>query len=285
MPKEVRPMCCIRLSFFALLWKIVTGQRFFVGARLHRKRAFCALGRGLFIAGLVALNLIFAPGVALAEGPASKRQAIPMRLIIPSIAVDSEIEPVGSYIVEINGQKYRQWDTSDNQVGWHNRSARLGQAGNTVLAGHSDIFAMVFQNLRQLEPGEVVYVASGDQVYRYIIVEVLEVQEAGVSLTQRVANGRLISATDDERLTLITCSRSGATHRIVVVARPVDVSPIVHNLAKFAASRAISVATETPRPAETEAIPPAGGTPTLASAPLPLPVDSEPGLRLKRLVY
>jgi LPXTG-site transpeptidase (sortase) family protein len=278
-------MCCMLWSFFALLWNFFTDQTFFVGARLHRKRAFYGLGRSVLVAGLVALNLVFASGTALAEGPASKKSAIPTRLIIPSIAVDSEIEPVGSYVVEINDQKYRQWDTSINHVGWHNRSARLGQAGNTVLAGHSDIFAMVFENLRRLEPGEAVYVTSGDQVYGYIISEVVEVQEAGVSLAQRVANGRLISDTEDERLTLITCSRPGATHRIVVVARPVDVSPVVHNLAQFAASNALAIAAEA-RPAVTELVEPADdGTPAFASASLPLPVDSEPGLWLKRLVY
>jgi hypothetical protein len=28
---------------------------------------------------------------------------------------------------------YRQWNTADDSVSWHNQSAKLGQLGNTVL--------------------------------------------------------------------------------------------------------------------------------------------------------
>ena len=277
-------MRCILLSFFSWFWKVISDHIFRKIANHHRRRAFCVLGRGAIIAGLLAVSALHTAGTALAEGPASKPSAIPMRLIIPAIAVDSEIETVGSHIVDINGRKYRQWDTSDNLVGWHNRSAPLGHRGNTVLAGHSDIFSMVFQNLGQLEPGQTVYVATGETIHRYIITEVLEVQEAGVSLAQRVANGRLISTTDDERLTLITCSRPGSTHRMVVVAHPAGMLPIVHHQSELTAPHTADVATET-EPVLTHINRPAAGRAPSSWPVFRLPMPSDQGLWLKNLVY
>ena len=128
--------------------------------------------------------------------------------------------PVDRKVVVINGRPYKQWDTADNEVGWHNLSARPGQAGNTVLAGHSDVYAQVFRNLEAVKVGDEVIVRSGEQAYRYIVTARLLVQERGVSLQQRIKNARLIAPTDDERVTLITCANPGATHRLVVIALP-----------------------------------------------------------------
>lgn len=172
---------------------------------------------------IMAFGLTFAPAfITSADAPALSI-ASPTHLFIPSIGLDSAVIPVGWTPVVINGQMYGQWDTADNQVGWHNLSATLGQVGNTVLAGHSDINSMVFQNLEQVIIGDEITVVSGadQQAYRYRVTQKVLVQEVGVSLETRIQNAQWIAPTNDERLTLVTCSRPGATHRLIVVAYPV----------------------------------------------------------------
>jgi LPXTG-site transpeptidase (sortase) family protein len=175
----------------------------------------------LFIILMTGLTIAFT-GVVLADEPAATDASrIPTRLVISTINLDTPVIPVGWKPVVINGQTYGQWETADDQVGWHNLSARLDEVGNTVLAGHSDVHAKVFQNLKNVNIGDTIVVFAGEQANNYIIIEKFLVQEKGVSLQQRIDNAKWIAATDDERLTLITCAQPGATHRLVVIARPI----------------------------------------------------------------
>ena len=169
----------------------------------------------------------FMPTAALADGPAHTDHS-PQRIIIPAIGLDSAVETVGYQIREQNGIRYREWSTSDNLVGWHNLSAPVGHIGNTVLAGHSDIFTEIFRDLPQVKRGNEIVLYSSGTARRYVVDEVREVREYGVSLAQRIENGRLINPTDDERLTLITCNRPGSTHRLVVIARPLKVNQVIY---------------------------------------------------------
>ncbi len=110
----------------------------------------------------------------------------------------------------------------NNRLGWHNLSALPGRSGNTVLNGHSDSYTRVFRNLAQIRVGEEIIVFSGQQRYRYVVARKIQVQEKGVSVEQRIENAKLILPTRDERLTLITCSGPGATHRLIVIAYPAN---------------------------------------------------------------
>ncbi len=144
----------------------------------------------------------------------------PTRLVIPAIALESKIAPVGWESVLIDGATYRQWSTTDNLVGWHNLSAKPGQPGNTVLNGHSNVNGAVFRNLKYVEIGDEITVFSGKQDYHYIVTQKFSVKEKDVSLEARIENAQLIAPTQDERLTLITCANPGASHRLIVIARP-----------------------------------------------------------------
>lgn len=146
----------------------------------------------------------------------------PTRLVIPTIEMDNSIAPVGIRLFEIDGQQYGIWNVRDNEVGWHNLSAGLGYVGNTVLSGHSDIKARVFQNLHQVEVGDEIVAFTNSHPRQYVIIEKLLVQEKGVSLETRIQNAQLIAPTNDERLTLVTCAKPGATHRLIVIAQPKD---------------------------------------------------------------
>jgi LPXTG-site transpeptidase (sortase) family protein len=144
----------------------------------------------------------------------------PTRLVIPAIALESKITPVGWESVLIDGATYRQWSTADNLVSWHNLSAKLGQPGNTVLNGHSNVNGAVFRNLKYVKIGDEITIFSGEQDYHYIVTQKFSVKEKNVSLEARIENAKLIAPTQDERLTLITCANPGATHRLIVIARP-----------------------------------------------------------------
>ena len=170
---------------------------------------------------IVTLALFFvSPPVALAGGPASMLNTFG-RVVIPAIALDSEIVPVGSDIVTVGGNKYRRWATSNNLIGWHNLSAQPGQTGNMVLTGHSDIYARIFRNLKDVEIGNEIIIMSGGKEYRYRVAQKILVREQGASIAERAKNGRLIDPTTDKRLTLVTCANPGATHRLIIIARPV----------------------------------------------------------------
>lgn len=146
----------------------------------------------------------------------------PTRLVIPTIELDTSIAPVGIRLFEIDGQQYGIWNVRDNQVGWHNLSANLGQVGNTVLSAHSDIKARIFQHLHQVEVGDEIVVFTNNYPHQFVVIEKLLVQEKGVPLETRIKNAQLIAPTEDERLTLVTCAKPGATHRLIVIAQPKD---------------------------------------------------------------
>ena len=179
--------------------------------------------------GGIAASLVFALAMTIlllalarANDAAAPINTTPTRLVIPSITLDNSIAPVGIEPIEINGQMYGIWQVRDDEIGWHSLSADLGYAGNTVLSGHSDIKARVFRDLEQVRIGDEIVAFAGEHSYHYMVTHKLLVQEKGVSLETRIKNAQWIAPTEDERLTLVTCAQPGATHRLIVIARPIE---------------------------------------------------------------
>ena len=181
----------------------------------------------------------FGPLALLPESPANPDQAGERELVaadpalaadkstrlqIAAIGVDAPIQTVGLIELEDNGRSYRQWQVpSDYAVGWHASSAALGSPGNTVLNGHNNVHGAVFRDLVELALGDEITVYKGGQAHRYQVAlrEVLE--EKGQPLNVRLNNAKWMLPTSDERLTLITCwPYASATHRVIVVATPVE---------------------------------------------------------------
>lgn len=157
--------------------------------------------------------------VAWANNPQMENNS-PTRMTIPTLGLQQEIQSVGVIPIVVDGNTYYTWDVLDNHVGWHNRSAQLGQVGNTVLSGHSDIKGQVFRDLHQVQIGDEIIVDSAGQSHHYLVTQKLLVQEKGASIETRMKNAQWISPSDDERLTLVTCAGPGATHRLLVIAYP-----------------------------------------------------------------
>jgi sortase A len=168
------------------------------------------------------------PPVAPLKAPRFHRPAalrvLPERLEVPAIKLDIPVVELGwSTKKNTEGQVFSEWDVADFAAGWHKNSALPGAAGNVVMSGHNNIKGAVFRQLDRLKRGDEVIVYAGNEPYTYAVDEVLILPEKYAALEQRKANAAYIKPTTDDRLTLVSCwPRNDNTHRIVVIARPVD---------------------------------------------------------------
>lgn len=157
---------------------------------------------------------------ALAQDPLT---GSPVRLVIPAIDLDAPIERIGVEAVVQEGQTYYQWLVPEGYMaGWHENSARLGQAGNTVLNGHHNVYGEVFKDLVDLEEGDELIMFDEEQKYTYRITVKEILPERGQPIDVRLENAQWIAPTEDERITLVTCwPYTDNSHRLVVVAEPI----------------------------------------------------------------
>ena len=149
---------------------------------------------------------------------------IPRHIEIPSINLDAEIGFASLRDVEIDGKTYQQWVAPADLVGWHYESAVLGEPGNTVLNGHHNVFGEVFKELSLVEKGDQIVIQSDYGDFYYKVASVMILPERFESSEVRLQNARWIQHSEDERLTLISCwPYESNTHRVIVVAFPIDV--------------------------------------------------------------
>ncbi len=151
-----------------------------------------------------------APLAADAAPPADSAP-IPVRLQIPTLAVD--IPVIEAPIVG------HQWDISRlrGEAAHLAGTAEPGETGNIVLAGHITVPGAgwgPFHELETLKPGDMVFIEHGQESRGYEVTDTMFVSPTSVEVTY---------PTDDERLTLITCSNWDAnlktyTQRVVVIA-------------------------------------------------------------------
>ncbi len=148
----------------------------------------------------------------------------PVRLEIPALDIDAPIVRVGLKPVVKQGNDYLQWQVPDGYIlGWHESSATLGHAGNTVLNGHNNIFGSVFKDLIDLELGDRIVIHDSDSIHEYTVVDTKLLPENGQPPSVRAANARWIGTSGDERITLVSCwPFTSNDNRIIVVARPTN---------------------------------------------------------------
>jgi LPXTG-site transpeptidase (sortase) family protein len=148
----------------------------------------------------------------------------PVRIVASKIGLDTRIIPVGWKTVWRNGKQDSEWIVADYAAGWHSNSARAGEVGNTVISGHHNIKGEVFRWLVKLAVGDqlTLYTANGS-AFTYEVSQTHILPDRDQPLAVRQQNARWIASTDDNRLTLVTCwPYTDNTHRLVVVARPVN---------------------------------------------------------------
>jgi LPXTG-site transpeptidase (sortase) family protein len=154
----------------------------------------------------------------------------PEEIDIPAISLHAPVVQAKYRVIQLQGKRFQQWlPPAKFAAGWHTSSAALGQAGNTVLNGHNNLYGGVFDRLRDLKPGDRIEMTSQGIVFVYEVSNVLNLPEKYESLETRMANARWLQASEDERLTLVTCwPPDHNTNRWIVVAKPVDryVAPV-----------------------------------------------------------
>ena len=162
------------------------------------------------------------PPTAVPPAPLGPASAPPTRIEAPAIGLSVPVVVMGYQEIDLGGGvKGTGWLVPVNAAGWQQGSALPWNPCNMVICGHSNTGGSVFRSLGDLNVGDLVLVRVGDAAYPYTISESVLVREAGASVEERIANGRWIAPTADERLTLITCwPPNGATHRLILVARP-----------------------------------------------------------------
>lgn len=148
---------------------------------------------------------------------ASARVAPPKRIIIPRLSVDTFIEHVG---LDSNGNM--DIPRNVNNVAWYSLSARPGELGSAVIAGHLDTVTgdpSVFYYLAYLEENDEIYIEdySGSMhVFSVVGRQIYNVDAMPLSF--------VFSNTDASRLNLITCAgaydayKQGYQERTVVYA-------------------------------------------------------------------
>lgn len=159
------------------------------------------------------------PAVPASRPPAS---GTPVRVVVPSIGLDARVVPTGWRTVWSNGQQQSEWIVPDYAAGWHQNSAPVGHAGNTVISGHHNINGEVFRWLVNLNEGDAIslYTADGSAL-AYRVAQKMILPERDQPPEVRWQNAQWIAPTADTRLTLVTCwPYTDNSHRLIVVAYP-----------------------------------------------------------------
>lgn len=129
-----------------------------------------------------------------------EEKKLPKRVIIPGLSIDLEVgrsEIIAGY-----------WEVFENKAGWGVGSGIPGGAGNQVVFAHAR--EGLFLPLRNIQKEMKVYILTDDVWYLY---KVEDIKEVFPNQTE------VIAPTEDETLTLYTCSGFNDTMRLIVTAK------------------------------------------------------------------
>ena len=170
-------------------------------------------------AGNINNSSIARSATAWKEAPVDIKQRIgePMRLKIPSIAVDAEVERVALASDGSMEAPAQPLDTA-----WYSLGPRPGEIGSATIAGHVDWkygATAVFANLRKLKPGDTITVQDDKGTNISFVVRFSRNYDAAADATE-------VFFSDDGKahLNLSTCSGAWNKktkqydHRLVVFA-------------------------------------------------------------------
>jgi LPXTG-site transpeptidase (sortase) family protein len=125
---------------------------------------------------------------------------LPTRVIIPGVGIDVGIRPARV----VAGK----WEVFEDSGSYGLGSGNPGQIGNMVLFAHAR--KDYFLNLRDVKVGASIYVFTDSMWYHYKVSETHEVSPTDISV---------IKPTEDETLTLYTCSGFADSKRMIVAAK------------------------------------------------------------------
>ena len=134
---------------------------------------------------------------AQAPAPTAAPAALPVSLTIPAIGVQTNLTHLG-----LASDGTLQAPPNTVVAGWYTGSPRPGDVGAAVIAGHVDSRTGpgVFYQLRQLHPGDPVYVKRADgSVAKFSVTDVQQYPKA------QFPTAAVYGPVPDSELRLITC--------------------------------------------------------------------------------
>lgn len=126
-----------------------------------------------------------------------RRGPVPATLRIAAIAVDAPVEILETV------QGVMQQPSDETHVAWYKETARLGEPGNLLLAGHLNWWGIpeaVFYRLGELRAGDEVVLTDGDGTAYTYAVEWVRQESSQAEPAEEV-----LGMTAYEAVTLITC--------------------------------------------------------------------------------
>lgn len=183
---------------------------------MDNKPSKLALGVALFVVGLILLSksqemvnvessTSFANEPVIVQGFNEgdyQSHPTPNRIIIPILGIDLEVERAKI----VNGY----WEVFEKRAGWGEGSGFPGQPGNQVIFAHAR--EGLFLPLQSIKVGDKIYILTDSEWFGY---KVIEKKEVSPNQTE------VIAPTENEVLTLYTCSGYKDTKRLIVVAEPI----------------------------------------------------------------
>jgi LPXTG-site transpeptidase (sortase) family protein len=127
---------------------------------------------------------------------------LPVRVVIPGVGIDVQIRPA-----RVMAGK---WEVFEDSGSYGLGSAYPGEIGNMVLFAHAR--PGYFLGLREVKVDSIIYVFTDSNWYQYKVAETREVAPTDISV---------IKPTEDETLTLYTCSGFADSKRMIVAAKRV----------------------------------------------------------------
>lgn len=124
--------------------------------------------------------------------------ALPIRLIIPKLVINSQIEPVNvatNNIVEVPND----W----NKTGWYSKTVKPGEVGTAMIVGHYDNqlgSPAIFYYLNQLEKEDKIIVLTNDSRELIFTVKEKTILPFWSSIDDLMVNNK------NKNLILITCA-------------------------------------------------------------------------------
>ena len=125
---------------------------------------------------------------------------LPKKIIIPSVSIDVEVKKAQI----IAGF----WEVFSESAGWGMGSGIPGEIGNQVIFAHAR--EGLFLPLQSIKVGSRIYLLTEEKWFTY---EVHEIKEVYPRQTE------VIRPTDEETLTLYTCSGFRDSKRLIVLAK------------------------------------------------------------------
>ena len=130
---------------------------------------------------------------------------LPKRIIIPDLGIDLEVKR--ARIIE------GFWEVFEDSAGWGEGSGFPGEIGNQVIFAHAR--QGLFLPLRKVKAGMRAYVLAEGIPSNWFSYEVSEIKEVSPNQVE------VIDKSEDERLTLYTCSGFQDEKRLIVVGKRV----------------------------------------------------------------